>query len=389
MKIIAFYLPQYHSIPENDLWWGNGFTEWTNVKKSIPLFRGHNQPRVPLNENYYDLLNSDVMKWQTETAKKYGVFGFCFYHYWFAHGEMLLEKPIEQFLDRNDIDFPFCICWANENWSRRWDGAENEILMEQNYGGKHEWVNHFNYLLPFLKNNRYIRINGKPIFVIYKPELIPQLNEMIDVWQQLANENGVGPISFSYQYADYHFISNKDDSKFDYGIEFEPFYSNRLRETEISNAKRAYNIIRLIFSDYSLFVIKIKSYINSSLNKYFCKLIKFRFIVINRKSYSEIAEVSVNHKPKGEKNVACVFTDWDNSPRRGKKASMFYGSTPEKFEKYLIKQIDRTKNEYNKNFLFVNAWNEWGEGAYLEPDEKWKYKYLEAVKSALEKNGYK
>ena len=170
MKIIPFYLPQFHNIPENDEWWGNGFTEWTNIKSAKPLFEGHKQPKVPINGNYYDLLNDDVKIWQAELAKKYGIYGFCYYHYWF-NGKMLLEKPMEQMLTNHNIDIPFCICWANAAWTKAWVGEEKKVLIPQTYGGRNEWEEHFFYFLPFFKDRRYIRENNKPVIIIYRPQI--------------------------------------------------------------------------------------------------------------------------------------------------------------------------------------------------------------------------
>ena len=198
MRIIAFYLPQFHDIPENDEWWGKGFTEWVNVKKAKPLFEGHAQPRVPLNNNYYNLLDDNIKIWQSEIAQKHGIYGFCYYHYWF-NGKLLLEEPMEQMLKNKEITIPFCICWANEQWTKAWVG-ENKVLIAQKYGDKNEWAEHFYYLLPFLKDERYIYEKGKPLVVIYRPNIIPCLNEMLDYWVELAKKNGLNGITFAYQH---------------------------------------------------------------------------------------------------------------------------------------------------------------------------------------------
>lgn len=184
MKIIAFYLPQFHEIPENNEWWGEGFTEWVNVKKAKPLFEGHNQPRVPLDDKYYDLLDDEVKIWQAKIAKENGIYGFCYYHYWF-NGRKVLERPMEQMLRNNEVDIPFCVCWANEPWTKAWIGR-NEIILPQFYGEKKEWKEHFDYLLPFFQDKRYIKENGKPLMVIYRAEVITNLNEMLDYWSELA-----------------------------------------------------------------------------------------------------------------------------------------------------------------------------------------------------------
>lgn len=389
MKIIALYLPQFHEIPENNEWWGEGFTEWTNVKKSKPLFSKHNQPRIPLNNNYYNLLDNDVKQWQIKIAKEYGVYGFCFYHYWFKDGKKLLEKPVEQFLENKELDFPFCLSWANEPWSRRWDGSEHKIIMPQEYGDKKEWKEHFDYLLPFWKDERYIKNNGKPLFVIYRPEIIPQLNEMIDYWQELAVENGLDGISFVYQFPEFYFTENKNDSRFDYGIEFEPLFSRMMKTKSESTIIKIKKELDPKNKNIRWYTNKLKSVVNGQLDKYAKKDFEFRFKAINLNNYDEIVEVSTNHNPISNKSIPGVFTDWDNSPRRGENnATLFQGSTPEKFKEYLSKQIKRAENLYEKEMIFINAWNEWAEGAYLEPDEKHGFAYLEAVRDALIENGY-
>ena len=188
-KIIAFYLPQYHTIPENDKWWGEGFTEWTNTRKAKPLFKGHQQPKTPLNDNYYCLLDKETQEWQAELAQENGVYGFCYYHYWF-NGKMLLEKPMEIMLKNENITLPFCISWANEPWARTWDGKDKEVLMPQSYGDEKEWKKHFDYLLQFFKDKRYIKIDNKPIFLIYRTSSIPNCEKMVDYWNNLCKENG-------------------------------------------------------------------------------------------------------------------------------------------------------------------------------------------------------
>ena len=188
MKILAYYLPQFHEIPENNEWWGKGFTEWTNVKKAKPLFDGHYMPRIPLNENYYDLTDISTQQWQVELARKYGIYGFCMYHYWF-NGHMLLEKPINQYLEHKELDLPFCFSWANEYWTNGWVSSENKILMAHDNTDEQDWINHFNYFLPFFKDDRYIKVEGKPLLILYFPNILQRCNEMIICWRKLAIEN--------------------------------------------------------------------------------------------------------------------------------------------------------------------------------------------------------
>ena len=188
-KVLALHLPQYHRIPENDRWWGEGFTDWVNVRKAKPLFQGHEQPVVPLNNNYYDLSDTAAIRWQAQLAKQYGVYGFCYYHYWFS-GRKLLEKPCELLLDHKDIDIKYCFCWANESWARTWDGKEHDVLMKQVYGGREDWTAHFDYLLPFFQDERYIRIDNKPVIFIYSCHRIADFDDVVAWWDELARENG-------------------------------------------------------------------------------------------------------------------------------------------------------------------------------------------------------
>lgn len=366
MKIIVFYLPQFHAIPENDEWWGKGFTEWVNVKKAQPLFSGHNQPRIPLNKNYYNLMQKEVQEWQVQLAKEYGIYGFCFYHYWFD-GHLLLQKPVEQYLTNTKCNLPFCICWANEHWTNAWVSKENKVLIAQKYGGKKEWEEHFNYLLPFFEDERYIKNNGKPLFVIYRPEIIECLNNMLDYWQELAIKNGFKGIEFAYQQIGFDLIKKRDDSRFNYNIEYQPTYA--VYQLSKDKYKLLKNVKRFIG-------LKLERYLKVDIrNARIEKLIKFDYDLV----WNEI----LKRKPESNKCIPGAFVDWDNTPRRGEKGSVFIGASPEKFEKYLTIQIARTRDIYKKDMLFVFAWNEWAEGGYLEPDEKYGYAYLEAIKSAL------
>ena len=365
MKVIAFYLPQFHAIPENDEWWGKGFTEWVNVKKAKPLFDGHYQPRVPLNKNYYNLLNDDVMDWQVKLAKEYGVYGFCFYHYWF-NGHMLLEKPVENFLNNKKLDLPFCICWANEHWTNAWVSKENKILIAQRYGGPKEWKEHFEYILNFIKDPRYIMDDGRPLIVIYRPELIECLNDMLDYWQELSIKAGLDGLSFAYEHPNFDFMPHKDDSRFKYNIEYQPSYAN-------------YDLNK----NRQTFLRVVKTKIIRMLDKFEISIIQPHRSKLIKSSYDEVWGAVLRHTPENEKCIPGAFVDWDNTPRRQNRGSVFIGATPEKFEKYMTEQIKRAKEIYHKDMIFLFAWNEWAEGGYMEPDEKYGYGYLEALRNAL------
>ena len=365
MKYIAFYLPQFHEIPENNEMWGKGFTEWTNVKKAKPLFAGHNQPVIPLNQKYYDLTDPSVMKWQINLAKKYGIYGFCFYHYWY-NGHIIMNKPIEMMLNDKSNDFPFCICWANHNWTFAWASKENKIIYSQDYSDKKEWRLHYEYLLPYLKDRRYIRQNGKPLLVIYEAYNIPQLKEMLSCWNNWAIQDGFSKgISFAYQSVMADTLSNFDSTIFDFDIEYQPQYVRTLFIRKKTTKIR--NIIKDVLK------IPIPKWLNEILTRN--KLLTY--------DYDETWSKILNMKPISSKSVPGAFVNVDTTPRRQERGVISMGMTPEKLEKYLIQLIKKTKNEYKRDMIFVFAWNEWAEGAYMEPDERWKYGVLEAFKNSL------
>ena len=378
MKIIAYYLPQFHDIPENNEWWGEGFTEWVNVKKAKPLYDGHVQPKIPLNNNYYNLLDDDVKIWQAKLAKKYGIYGFCYYHYWF-NGKLLLEKPMEQMLQNKKVDIPFCICWANEEWSRAWVGQSSKVLIPQVYGDKKNWKEHFDYLLPFLKDERYIKVDGKPLLVIYRPSVIECIKEMMDYWRELAKENGLEGIYFAFQTGDSDWNQKEEAELFDYDIEFQPAYA---RHEMFSNKKSFINVLKKFRRELA---IKIEKKFGIDILRIgedkFRKITKTQII-----SYDKAWETIIKSKPYRSNSIPGAFVRWDNTPRHGERGFIYQGETPEKFKKYLSAQIKHAKKDYKKDIMFMYAWNEWAEGGYLEPDEQYKYGYLEAVKEALIEN---
>lgn len=371
MKIIAFYLPQFHTFPENDEWWGEGFTEWTNVKKAEPLFEGHNQPRIPLGDNYYNLTDENVLVWQAELAKKYGVYGFCYYHYWFD-GHMLMEKPMELMLNNKKIDIPFCICWANENWTKAWADYNKEILISQTYSDKEDWKRHFEYFLKFFKDDRYIFQDGKPVLVIYRPEIIPTLKEMLEYWDELAKQNGLQGITYMCQHSAYDHMKDKNGYLFDYAIEYQPGRVKGFLPNRPKKEQQSCSISSII-----------KKTLNSMVNKLGLKQTKMSTMWY---SYDDAWKRILKLQPEDEKSIPGAFVDWDNSPRYGGRGSLYIGVTPEKFRKYLSKQIIHAKRDYKKDILFIFAWNEWGEGGYLEPDKTYGYGMLEAIQQALIEN---
>lgn len=363
MRTLAMYLPQYHRTVENDEWWGEGFTDWVTVRGAEPMYKNHYQPREPLNDNYYNLLDKKIMKQQAEVAKRMRVDGFCFYHYWFKEGQKILEKPAENLYKWKDIDMPFCFYWANESWVRTWSNIEggnawagkyekkmktdNEkaILLEQAYGGATDWIKHFEYMLPFFMDKRYIKYSGKPIFLIYRPERIDCLDKMLECWKCEAIKAGLPGL--------YIIAANNLDKKWvnvDAHLIHEPT-----------------NINAVIYYD------------EKKGEKY-----KKKVDGVDTYAYDDIWKEILSQKvPKGMKVYLSGCVGFDTTPRHGKKGMVFKGQTPEKFYKYL--KILNLKSLYYKNeFVFINAWNEWGEGMYLEPDKVTGYKYLNAVRKVNE-----
>lgn len=356
MKVLAMYLPQYHRMKENDEWWGEGYTEWTAVKSAKPCYEGHKQPNVPLNNNYYNLAEEDGSTWaqQAGLAKKYGVFGFCIYHYWFQTGLQMMEKPMEILLNHPEIDINYCYCWANENWTRTWDGKANHILRKQEYGDVDEWRNHYAYLKRFFKDPRYIKIDNKPVLNIYHSAKISCLEEMKCEWDRLSKDDGFDGI-FIVSGNTFFSIDDRYDL-IDAYYNFEPLYTFRYKS-----------------SLWAKGVYKVSSTMRHIYNKITHKNILEKNVPVKR-------FVNWMKKPDPQKDKV-VFPGacprWDNTPRKNYKGMEYVGLNLECFKQQL-----KTIKEYYKNseFVYINAWNEWGESAYLEPDENMKYSFLEVVR---------
>ncbi len=346
MQIVSFYLPQFHAIPENDEWWGEGFTEWTNVRRGTPLFEEHYQPHVPADLGYYNLLEErDIQAKQISLAKDYNIHGFCYYYYWFD-GKRLLEKPLNNFLQDPSLDLPFCICWANESWSRRWDGQEKELLMQQvhNEDSDQRFIKE---AIPVLKDKRYIRINGEdPILLIYRAELFPNLKATVMHWKEECRVAGIENLHVCMVQS----FGQVDPTIYgcDSAVEFPPHgvYAN-----EISKSLPG------LADDFSG----------------------------NIYDYREVVERSLQKKNSNKYPwFRGAMLSWDNTARRKNAANIFYGATPLEYEKWLIGLVDHTRrfNKENEQLIFVNAWNEWAEGTHLEPDQKFGHQYLEATQRA-------
>lgn len=347
-KVLALYLPQYHRIPENDEWWGEGFTDWVNVRKARPLFSGHRQPVTPLHSNYYDLSQAAAIREQAALARKYGVYGFCCYHYWF-NGKKLLEKPCELLLQHPDIDINYCFCWANESWARTWDGKEHDVLIKQEYGREPDWENHFGYLLKFFQDDRYIKIDNKPLVFIYSCQRIEGFEEMTACWRRLACQHGFSGLYIA-EFVN-SFNSGMNRYATDVIVEFEPLCTTRYAISAWAKAKRL-----------------------------LCK----KRGNIDLQDYDDLWSCLLHNRRVYNKKIwRSGFVSWDNSPRKGNRAMIVQGAAPEKFAGYIAELLQSTARDYDDRFLLINAWNEWAEGAVLEPTEQDEYGYLQALSNVL------
>jgi lipopolysaccharide biosynthesis protein len=359
-QVIAFYLPQFHPVPENDAWWGKGFTEWTNVTKARPLFRGHYQPHLPADLGFYDLRVAESREAQADLAREYGVTGFCYYHYWFG-GKRLLHRPFDEMLTSGRPNFPFCLCWANENWTRVWDGGESEILMEQTYSEQDDLA-HIRWLTRAFADERYIRVDGKPLFIVYRAHKLPDPKRTTDLWRRECYRLGVGEI-FLCRVETEDNISPPNDAGFDAALEFQPDWwelGGPLGTRERGLKYFRWNDIR--------FLLRRKFSIDS-------------FYVQN---YSDLVR-SMSQRPIPQyRRFPCITPSWDNSSRRRRGATVFIESSPALFQQWATNTLTKLKDSTNTPpILFINAWNEWAEGNHLEPDQRYGRSYLEALRDAL------
>ncbi len=350
MRLIAFYLPQFHPIPENDEWWGEGFTEWTNVRKAAPLFPGHYQPHVPGQLGYYDLRSSDIRTAQAALAREYGIYGFCYYHYWF-NGRRLLEWPFNEVLRSRKPDFPFCLCWANENWTRRWDGEDKQVLIAQKYSYEDD-RHHIESLIPAFRDERYIRINGRPVFLVYKTNLLPDAKKTAELWRDTAKRMGLGDIYLiRVENCFQGYDPPPEEIGFDAAVEFAPHLGSfgPLVTSEVARYNESVQTNPLIYD------------------------------------YDHIMKEMLTRPKPPYKLFKGIFPSWDNSARRKDSPAIFINSSPEKYAFWLSQIVWHTFEhlEGNEQLVFINSWNEWGEGCHLEPDEKYGLQYLESTSFAL------
>jgi lipopolysaccharide biosynthesis protein len=361
--IIAFYLPQFHPIPENDAWWGPGFSEWVNVAVSHPRFKEHYQPHIPADLGFYDLRLEETRIAQAEMAATYGINGFCYYHYWF-NGKILLKRPFNEVLTNGKPNFPFCLCWANENWTRAWDGLEREILIEQKYSDTDN-KNHIDWFIKAFYDNRYIKINGKPLLLIYRPDKIPEPHRTIDLWKNSVRSAGFDDLYLCAVKNGFMHIEEQSiiNQGYDAIVDFQP---NRNDFPKPKN-------LRQLFYDYSRILLSESMYQRLKLSVSANKLI----------NYKDLVEGKLKKPwPTDYYKFPCVFPSWDNTARR-KTPTIIQNTDPHEYERWLchsIKLVQKYKPE--NRFVFINAWNEWAEGCHLEPDRQFGHALLEATKRA-------
>ncbi len=346
-KIIAYYLPQFHEFKENNEWWGEGYTEWNNVKSAKPLFKGHIQPRIPI-DGYYDLTKIDTLVSQVNLAKKYGVYGFCLYHYWFE-GKLLMEKPSEILLENKAININFCFSWANHNFHNKVQFKKRVLLIEQTYGELEDWKRHFDYLAAFFQDKRYIKIKNKPVFILYDAKNIFKVSEMMKYFNFRSKELGFDGIHFTNTLKDRLDVEISSINEFDSQVEYQPYFSNYYNTFR----SRLYDFKRLLCKDIFKKPLKLQS------NKVWHNIVR--------------------STPKnGVQTFIGAYTSWDTSPRWKERGIIHIGGSKELFRKYMEIQNNRSSESIG-DFLFITAWNEWGEGAYLEGDSQNNYMYLEVI----------
>lgn len=368
-RLIAFYLPQFFPIPENDRWWGPGFTEWTNVAKAKPLFPGHWQPHLPADLGYYDLRVPETRERQAEMACGAGVEGFCYWHYWFGNGQRILDRPFEEVRSSGKPDFPFCLAWANESWTGIWHGNPGTKLMEQTYPGREDEEAHYRWASPAFHDARYLKVDGKPIFAVYSPHNHPDTRAFIDHWQEMAIKDGLPGIYFVAIANVYRKGVNRyhdpildpfdavtpltpQDYLETFGARQRPTLEQRVKELRLGRA--------------------------------FERISGGRFKRPRRFDYADVVAKALHDLPAGERFLPCVLPNWDNTPRSGTKGVVYEGSTPALFADYLTKATrivaDRPSD---KKIVFLKAWNEWAEGNYVEPDSVFRHGYLDAIRSVM------
>ncbi len=357
IKVIAYYLPQFHPISENDEWWGKGFTEWTNVGKAKPLFKGHYQPRVPADLGYYDLRVQEVREAQAQMAKEAGIEGFMYWHYWFGNGRRLLEHVFDEVLESGKPDFPFCLGWANHSWyDKTWNSngsRKDKLLIEQTYNGEKDYRNHFDYVLKAFKDKRYIKFDDKPIFLIFDAVHLPE--DFIPLWNKWAKEEG-----------------------FENGIYFVATVNAKLKPLKRDYIDQGFDAVT--YQRVGMLVDK-KSLIRRAIDKLKSYILNQPAHIFPYKNYFPLL---VGQEDNVDDVIPVMLPNWDHTPRSGMNGSLFVGSTPELFKKHIRQVLDIVRNKKNK-LIFLKSWNEWAEGNYMEPDLKFGKGYIKVLKETLQK----
>jgi len=360
-EIIAFYLPQYYPTKENSEWFGEGFTEWTNVGKARPLFRGHYQPKVPADLGYYDLRLTDVRKKQGELAKNAGISAFCYYHYWFGRGRMMLHEPIEWIMKDGQPDIPFCLCWANHKWYKKtWNSAKSVLdqkeLLPIDYGAEADWKLHFETLLPAFKDNRYYKVDGRNVFVLYRIQDIPNVADFKSLWDKLAVDNGL-PKFYWMNYVD-------DEAKLNDPVQNSCEKKIVFLKSNVDSVGKG------------IFVRKLSRFLKGMLSQVL-------HLPLGVHQYSRIRKKLSSSLFEDESVIPVLLPNWDTTPRRQAGAEVFHNATPEQFYLHSTEVFSYLKNKENK-LVWLKSWNEWGEGNYMEPDLKYGHGYIDALKKALD-----
>ena len=370
-RVVAYYLPQFHVVPENEQWWGESFTDWVNVRRARPLFAGHYQPRVPLNGNYYDLTDVHALHAQVDLAREFGLTGFCHYHYWFD-GRRILERPTDLFLKHPELDFGFCLAWANATWSRRWTASagRGRTLIRQTYSSRRErWLDHFECLFNAWSDVRHLRVDGKPLFLVYNPHEIPHMDAMFDLWREEAERRGLGGL---------HIVA----------MQHFPFVGTRFL--------RKFDAIVLAQPGAAMFIpspgeptfskISFERFLRGLPHPLAETLRVFRSAMPGRLRFHDYENLwkKILAQQTNGRNYPGAFVDWDNTPRYERTARVVIGASPDRFRYWFNQLVDRVAEQpYDRRLIFVNAWNEWAEGAYLEPDERFGFAYLEAIRDSV------
>lgn len=377
-RVIAYYLPQFHPIPENDKYWGKGFTEWTNVAKAKPLFKGHYQPRIPADLGFYDLRLPEVREQQAQMAREAGIEGFCYWHYWFGNGKRLLQRPFNEVLQSGKPDFPFCLAWANHSWkTSTWEnGGKDRMIVEQRYLGEEDYTLHFQEVLPAFKDKRYITIEGKPLFAIFDPYNFQDVSNFIKTWQRLAKENGLKGIYFIAMSNSTSTLQRNADGTL------------KRVTPNLQSSERVYNdLLNLGFDGINsfgksraemLYMGKYARIAKKLLHQY------LPFLPTHCINYEKITQHFFAPEDSWQNVYPSIFPQWDRTPRAGNSEGVYVNATPTTFKKHIQNALNVIKNkDMEHRILFLRSWNEWGEGNYVEPDLKYGHGFLDAIKEAI------